>query len=57
MIPLGDLPARVHEPDRAKNPVVYCHTGVKGGRAVECLEKSGFGKARNLLRGASTPGQ
>ena len=51
LIPLGDLPARVHELDSARDMVVHCKMGGRSARAVEFLRAAGFGKARNLKGG------
>lgn len=51
LIPLGELPGRVHELDASKEIVVYCHTGVRSGRAVSLLRGMGFKKAKNLQGG------
>ena len=51
LIPLGDLPARVHELDSARDMVVHCKMGSRSARAVEFLRAAGFGKARNLRGG------
>lgn len=51
LIPLGDLPARVHELDSAREMVVHCKMGGRSARAVEFLRAAGFGKARNLKGG------
>jgi adenylyltransferase/sulfurtransferase len=51
LIPLGDLPERIHELDTSKEIIAYCKSGVRSARAVGFLRKSGFGKAKNLLGG------
>ena len=51
LMPLGDLPARVHELDSARDIVVHCKSGVRSARAVDFLRSAGFGKARNLKGG------
>jgi len=50
-IPLGDLPARVHELDSAREIVAYCKSGMRSARAVEFLQSVGFRRVRNLSGG------
>ncbi|MCL5005845.1 MAG: molybdopterin-synthase adenylyltransferase MoeB [Acidobacteria bacterium] len=51
LIPLGDLPKRMHELNSADNLVVHCRMGARSARAVEFLMKSGFKKIHNLKGG------
>ncbi|MDA4124698.1 MAG: molybdopterin-synthase adenylyltransferase MoeB [Thaumarchaeota archaeon] len=51
LIPLGQLQARMNELDRAKEVVVYCHTGIRSTQAVALLRQAGFSNARNLQGG------
>ena len=51
LIPLNDLPARVHELDSSKEIVVHCHHGPRSKRAVDFLRQMGFQKVKNLLGG------
>ncbi len=51
LIPLGDLPARLHELDAGREYVVHCKMGGRSAQAVELLRKSGFEKAFNLTGG------
>lgn len=51
LIPLGDLPARVHELDSTRETVVYCKSGMRSAMAVDFLLKSGFKRASNLAGG------
>ncbi len=51
LIPLGDLPRRVHELDSSRQIVAHCHIGVRSARAVEFLRRAGFRKVRNLAGG------
>ncbi|MEK6565845.1 MAG: rhodanese-like domain-containing protein, partial [Bacteroidota bacterium] len=51
LIPLRDLPGRVHELDSAREIVAYCHHGERSGRAVALLKELGFKKAKNLAGG------
>lgn len=50
-IPLGELPARMHELDRSREVIVYCHHGHRSWLAVEFLKKQGFGMVKNLTGG------
>jgi adenylyltransferase/sulfurtransferase len=51
LIPLNDLPARIHELDSAREIVVYCKMGSRSGKAVEFLRSAGFRKVKNLAGG------
>jgi adenylyltransferase/sulfurtransferase len=51
LIPLGDLPKRVHELDSAREIVVHCHYGPRSARAVTFLREVGFQKVKNLVGG------
>lgn len=51
LIPLNDLPKRVHELDPSKEMVVHCRSGGRSARAVEFLRKAGFNRATNLAGG------
>ncbi len=51
LIPLNDLPRRVHELDSSQDIVVYCHSGVRSGKAVQFLKQLGFRKVKNLVGG------
>ena len=51
LIPLGDVPKRMHELNSADDIVVHCRSGVRSARAVEFLMKSGFKKIHNLKGG------
>ena len=51
LIPLGELPARMHELDSDREIVVHCRSGSRSARAVEFLQASGFEKASNLKGG------
>jgi adenylyltransferase/sulfurtransferase len=50
-IPLAELADRVNELDKSKETVVYCRSGSRSQRAVECLSRQGFSNARNLVGG------
>ncbi len=51
LIPLNDLPKRMHELDSSKEIVVHCHMGGRSARAVAFLRQAGFTKAKNLAGG------
>jgi len=51
LIPLNDLPKRVHELDSSREIVAHCRSGVRSAKAVEFLRQSGFTKVRNLSGG------
>jgi len=51
LIPLADLPARVHELDSAKEIVAYCKSGARSAEAVLFLRGIGFTRVRNLAGG------
>ncbi len=51
LIPLGDLPARVHELDSSREIVVHCKMGGRSQRAAEFLQQAGFKKIQNLAGG------
>lgn len=51
LIPLGQLPARVHELNSAEEIVVHCKMGGRSAKAAEFLRKAGFKKIKNLTGG------
>jgi adenylyltransferase/sulfurtransferase len=51
LLPLGDLPRRVHELDSSREIVAHCRSGKRSGDAVEFLRKAGFRKIWNLKGG------
>src|SRR6202035_1340672 len=51
LIPLNDLPNRVHELDSSREIVVHCKMGGRSAKAVEFLQQSGFKKVQNLAGG------
>jgi adenylyltransferase/sulfurtransferase len=51
LIPLNELPARLHELDTMHETVVYCHYGTRSARAVRLLIERGFATAKNLIGG------
>jgi sulfur-carrier protein adenylyltransferase/sulfurtransferase len=51
LIPLGDLPKRIHELDSSREIVAHCRSGVRSGKAVAFLRQAGFKKVHNLAGG------
>jgi adenylyltransferase/sulfurtransferase len=51
LIPLGQLASRMNQLNSADNIVAYCRSGVRSGKAVDLLRKSGFQKIKNLTGG------
>ncbi|HTY36375.1 MAG TPA: rhodanese-like domain-containing protein, partial [Bacteroidota bacterium] len=53
LIPLNDLPQRVHELDSSNEIIVYCASGIRSAKAVKFLNDIGFRKVKNLVGGIS----
>jgi molybdopterin/thiamine biosynthesis adenylyltransferase/rhodanese-related sulfurtransferase len=51
LIPEPELPARIHELNKADDLVIYCRIGVRSARALKMLRVAGFEKVRNLEGG------
>jgi sulfur-carrier protein adenylyltransferase/sulfurtransferase len=51
LIPLGELPKRVHELDSAREIVAHCKSGKRSAQAVDFLRQAGFRKIYNLHGG------
>jgi adenylyltransferase/sulfurtransferase len=51
LIPLGQLPSSLNQLSTSDNLVVYCRSGVRSGKAVDLLKKSGFRRVKNLVGG------
>src|SRR5579863_169251 len=51
LIPLGELPRRVHELDSSREIVAHCRSGKRSAEAVDFLRKAGFRKILNLKGG------
>jgi adenylyltransferase/sulfurtransferase len=51
LIPLGDLPTRVHELDSSREIVVHCKSGGRSAKAVDFLRQAGFKRVSNLAGG------
>ena len=51
LIPLGQIPSSMNKLNSAEDIIAYCRSGVRSGKAVDFLRKSGFKKIRNLKGG------
>jgi adenylyltransferase/sulfurtransferase len=51
LIPLNDLPKRMHELDSSREIVAHCKMGGRSAKAVEFLRQAGFTKVKNLTGG------
>ncbi len=51
LIPLRQLPARMHELDSAREIVVHCKTGGRSAEALNLLRQAGFRKIKHLVGG------
>src|ERR1700719_471510 len=51
LIPLGELPRRMHELDSSREIVAHCRSGKRSAEAVDFLRKAGFRKILNLKGG------
>ena len=51
LIPLGDVPKRLHELNSVDEIVVHCRSGQRSAQAVNLLMKAGFRKIHNLKGG------
>jgi adenylyltransferase/sulfurtransferase len=51
LMPLRELPGRVHELDSSREMVVHCRTGPRSAQAVAFLRQAGFRKVHNLTGG------
>ncbi len=51
LIPLGELPRRVHELDSSREIIAHCRSGKRSAEAVDFLRKAGFRKVLNLKGG------
>jgi len=51
LIPLLELPQRIHEFDSSGTFVIHCRSGVRSAEAVDFMMKAGFGKIFNLRGG------
>ncbi|MFA5504432.1 MAG: molybdopterin-synthase adenylyltransferase MoeB [Vulcanimicrobiota bacterium] len=51
LIPLKELPERLHELDKTREIVVHCKTGGRSAKAQELLQNAGFSQVKNLAGG------
>src|SRR5436190_19778747 len=51
LIPMGEIPARFEEVDRAKEVVAICHHGGRSQQVAMFLEKAGYTRIHNLVGG------
>ncbi len=51
LIPLAELPFRLHEINREAEIIIYCKSGVRGTKAVSLLNDEGFPQVKNLMGG------
>ena len=51
LIPLGELPKRLHELDRSRPVVVHCKMGGRSAKAVDFLRQNGFTGVLNMTGG------
>jgi molybdopterin/thiamine biosynthesis adenylyltransferase/rhodanese-related sulfurtransferase/molybdopterin converting factor small subunit len=51
LIPLGEIPKRLHEFDLARSYVVHCKSGARSAKAIAELQRAGFRKLWNLKGG------
>jgi len=51
LVPLGELPRRLHELDPSADIVVHCKSGGRSARAVAMLREKGFTRVSNLTGG------
>ena len=51
LIPLPELPKRVHELDSEREIVTVCKMGPRGAKAAQILRQAGFTKVSNLTGG------
>jgi rhodanese-related sulfurtransferase len=51
LIPLSELPQRLHELDGHAELVTHCHHGLRSLKALEILKAAGFPKVRSLKGG------
>jgi rhodanese-related sulfurtransferase len=51
LIPLPELPNRVHELDASREIIALCKMGTRSAKAVQLLRQAGFSKVLNLTGG------
>jgi sulfur-carrier protein adenylyltransferase/sulfurtransferase len=51
LIPLGELPKRLHELDKNAEIIVHCKSGMRSAKAVDIMKQAGFQNVRNFKGG------
>ncbi|MCS7024755.1 MAG: molybdopterin-synthase adenylyltransferase MoeB [Bryobacteraceae bacterium] len=51
LIPLGELPKRLHELNPADDIIVHCKSGMRSAKACDLLRQNGFLRVRNMKGG------
>lgn len=51
LIPLGEIPRRLHEIDRSREIVVHCKSGMRSAKACSFLRENGFPNVLNMRGG------
>ncbi len=51
LIPLGELPSRLHEVPHDSEIVIHCHSGIRSAHAAQLLREAGFDRVFNLAGG------
>lgn len=51
LIPLGELPHRLHDLNKNQTIAVLCHSGVRSARATVLLKEAGFKSVFNIQGG------
>ena len=51
LLPLSELPGRLHELDSARTYTLHCHRGTRSVQAYHLLRQAGFGRLRILAGG------
>jgi adenylyltransferase/sulfurtransferase len=51
LIPLGEVPQRLHELDKGADIVIHCKSGMRSAKACGILKQAGFQHVRNMKGG------
>lgn len=51
LVPLGEIPARLHEIPQDRPVIAYCHHGRRSEMALRFLQQNGYEKLYNLAGG------
>jgi len=51
LIPLGEVPQRLHELDKSADIVIHCKSGMRSAKACGILKQAGFQHVRNMKGG------